>query len=127
MVYSIIRKRQVFYQLANLGTSDEDIRAVLSKHGGLTPRRIEAPSDTEDEEEGDDDVFEGGSGTDGKSLDREDKEAYGNTSSPSNANQIKIEEHVDGSKNSDPVVCPVLYLYSLSSTVFGVLLIATFT
>lgn len=53
MVYAIIRKRQVFYQLANLPSTDEDIREILAKHGGLR-RRFEAPPDTEDEEEDED-------------------------------------------------------------------------
>ncbi|VDO09678.1 unnamed protein product, partial [Rodentolepis nana] len=49
LVYSIIRKRQVFYQLANLPSTDEDIREILSKHGGLR-RRFEVPSETEEDD-----------------------------------------------------------------------------
>ncbi|VDM17585.1 unnamed protein product [Hydatigera taeniaeformis] len=50
LVYSIIRKRQVFYQLANLPTTDEEIREILIKHSGLH-RHFEAPPDTDEEDE----------------------------------------------------------------------------
>lgn len=49
LVYSIIRKRQVFYQLANLPSTDEDIREILSAHSSLR-RRFEVPPDTEEDE-----------------------------------------------------------------------------
>ncbi len=59
LVYSIIRKRQVFYQLANLPTTDADIREILTKHGGggllrrfdLPPHADENEDDEDDEEE----------------------------------------------------------------------------
>ncbi|VUZ41805.1 unnamed protein product [Hymenolepis diminuta] len=49
LVYSIIRKRQVFYQLANLPSTDEDIREIMSAHSSLR-RRFEVPPDTEEDE-----------------------------------------------------------------------------
>ncbi|CDI96759.1 High temperature induced dauer formation protein [Echinococcus multilocularis] len=61
LVYSIIRKRQVFYQLANLPTTDEEIREVLAKHSGLH-RRFEAPPDTDEEDEVEDRTEENGEG-----------------------------------------------------------------
>lgn len=33
LIYSIIRKRQIFYQLINVPKSDNEIREILTRHG----------------------------------------------------------------------------------------------
>uniref|UniRef100_A0A0V0J6K1 Protein HID1 n=2 Tax=Schistocephalus solidus TaxID=70667 RepID=A0A0V0J6K1_SCHSO len=45
LIYTIIRKRHVFYNLANLPHTDAEIREILSKHGGN--RRFDYADDTD--------------------------------------------------------------------------------
>lgn len=52
-MYSIIRKRQVFYHLTNLPSTDAEIREILSKRSGSgsAHRRFEAPPHIEDDDD----------------------------------------------------------------------------
>nr|VZI40592.1 unnamed protein product [Spirometra erinaceieuropaei] len=45
LIYTIIRKRHVFYNLANLPRTDTEIREILAKHGGN--RRFDYGDDTD--------------------------------------------------------------------------------
>ncbi|VDD75604.1 unnamed protein product [Mesocestoides corti] len=104
LVYTIIRKRQVFYRLANLPTSDADIREVLAKHGGL--QRFEVPPDTDDdddeeEEEEAETAFASGGGGGAEADHSEPAPADGETNSTPSSGPTKPDASADVAEEGD--------------------------